>query len=166
MFIVYNYFYHSKQISELQRSSHHSRQLSLLSLFTHEERRCVDIVNHHIDHQPVSVEVPHKRGVDPLPNLPLHQPVPGPLEQRLDLPAVHGDVLHPLARLEGDDVSPKPGVCLDTEHTVLLLVPLLVLLLVLRAAEKTYQSNKLDCIELSDFTSSLSGWDRPVLRVV
>ena len=129
----------------MQRSSHHSRELSLLSLFTYEERRCTDIVDTHTDHQPVTEELSHQRGVHSLPHLPLHQPVPGPLEQRLDVPPVHGDVLHPLARLEGDDVSPQPGVCLDAEHAGVLLG----LLLVLRTAEQISLSNKLDCIGLS-----------------
>ena len=132
MFIIVSSFLsQSKKISELQRSSDHSRQLSRLSLFAYEERRCVDIVNHHVDHQTVSVELSNQRGVDRLPHLPLHQPVARPLEQRLDLPPVHGDVLHPLAGLEGDDVGPQAGVCLDTEHAGVLPT----LLRVLRTAE-------------------------------
>ena len=88
---------------------------SLAFSFPHKERGGRHVVDGHVDHQPVLVEVSHQSRIDRVPDLQLHQSVgPGLGEEGLDSPAVHGDVLHPGARREADRVGPQTSVCLDT----------------------------------------------------
>ena len=72
----------------------------------------------HSNFHPILEEVPDQGGVDRVPHLLLHQPVPArPGEDALNTPSIHGEVLHLLPHLEGNDMSPHSCISLNTPGT-------------------------------------------------